>query len=36
LPDERLLQKVNLTSKKIMAEIDVGDGPYEVAVVSER
>jgi YVTN family beta-propeller protein len=36
LPDERLLQKVNLTSKKIMGQIDLGNGPYEVAVVGER
>ena len=35
LPDERLLQKVNLTSKKIMGQIDLGNGPYEVAVVGE-
>ncbi len=36
LPDRRLVQKVNFTSKKIMAEFDVGDGAYEVVVVGER
>ena len=36
LPNRKLVQKVNFTSKRIMAEIDVGDGASEVAVVGER
>ena len=35
LPDKRTLQKINLTSKKTAAEIDVGDGAYAVVVVGE-
>ncbi len=35
LPDKRTLQKINLTSKKTTAEIDVGDGAYAVVVVGE-
>ena len=35
LPDQRTLQKINLTSKKTTAEIDVGDGAYAVVVVGE-
>ena len=36
LRDEGILQKINLTSKKIMAELDVGERPYEVVVIGER
>ncbi len=36
LPDKRVLQKVNLTSKKIMAEIEVGEGAYAVVVMGEK
>jgi len=35
LPERRLVQKVNLTSKKIMAEIEVGERAYAVAVMGE-
>ena len=36
LPDRRTLQKINLTSKKIMAEIEVGETAYAVVVMGER
>ena len=36
LPDKRKLQKINLTSKRSMAELEVGEGAYAVAVVGER
>lgn len=36
LPDKRRLQKINLTSKKTMAEIEVGEGAYAAVVVGER
>lgn len=36
VPDKRIVQKLNLTSKKIMAEIEVGGAPYEVSVLGER
>jgi len=36
LPDKRKVQKINLTSKRSMAEIEVGEGAYAVAVVGER
>lgn len=36
LPDRKLLQKVNFTSKEIIAEIDVGEGAYSAAVMGER
>lgn len=36
LPDVRAVRKVNLTSKRIMAEIEVGEGAYAVAVTGER
>jgi YVTN family beta-propeller protein len=36
LRDKGTLQKINLTSKKIMAELDVGERPYEVVVIGER
>ena len=35
IPERRLVKKVNLTSKKIMAEIEVGEGAYAVAVMGE-
>ena len=35
LPEKRLVQKINLTSKKIMAEIDVAEVAYAVAVMGE-
>jgi len=35
LPERRIVQKVNLTSKKIMAEIEAGEGAYAVAVMGE-
>lgn len=36
LPDKGILQKINLTSKVTMGEIDVGKRPYEVVVLGER
>jgi YVTN family beta-propeller protein len=35
-PEKRVLQKVNLTSKRILSEIEVDKGAYAVAVVGER
>ncbi len=35
LPDRRVLRKVNLTSKKTMAEIEVGQGAYAIVVMGE-
>jgi YVTN family beta-propeller protein len=35
LPERRLVQKVNLTSKKIAGEIEVNEGAYAVAVMGE-
>ena len=35
LPERRVVQKVNLTSKKIMAEIEVGEGAYAIVVMGE-
>ena len=35
LPQKRLVQKVNLTSKKIMAEIEVDEGAYAAVVMGE-
>jgi YVTN family beta-propeller protein len=35
LPERRLVQKINLTSKKIMAEIEVAEVAYAVAVMGE-
>jgi YVTN family beta-propeller protein len=34
--EARTLRKVNLVSKKIMGEIEVGQGPFAVAVMGER
>ncbi len=36
LPRKKMLQKINLTSKKIMARIEVGEGAYAVVVMGER
>ena len=35
LPEKRLLRRVNLTSKKIVAELDVGKGAYAVVAMGE-
>jgi YVTN family beta-propeller protein len=36
LPGKRLLQKINLTSKRIVAEIDLYQGAYQVVVMGEN
>jgi len=36
LPDKKVLQKINLISKKISAQIDVGDAAYAAVVMGER
>jgi YVTN family beta-propeller protein len=36
LSDRSVLQKFNLISKKLMAEIDMGEGAYAVVVMGER
>jgi DNA-binding beta-propeller fold protein YncE len=36
IPDKKILQKINATSKKISAQIDVGEGAFAVAVMGER
>jgi YVTN family beta-propeller protein len=36
IPERKILQKINLTNKRIMAEIDVGEGAYALAVMGER
>ena len=36
LSDRSVLQKINLISKKLMAEIDLGEGAYAVVVMGER
>lgn len=36
LPGKRLLQKINLTSKRSQSEIEVGDEAYELVVMGER
>lgn len=36
IPEMKLLQKISLTSRKIIAEIDVGEGAYAVVVMGER
>ena len=36
IPDKRMLQKINIISKKISASIDVAEGAYAAAVLSER
>ncbi|TFG89942.1 MAG: hypothetical protein E4H16_02725 [Candidatus Atribacteria bacterium] len=35
-PDGKILQKINLTSKKVVAEIEVDVGAYAVVVMGER
>jgi hypothetical protein len=36
LSDRRILQKINLVSKKVVAEIEVGKGAYAIVVMGER
>ena len=36
IPDRKMLQKINITSKKISAKIDVAEGAFAVAVMGER
>jgi YVTN family beta-propeller protein len=36
LSDRRILQKINLTSKKLVAEIEVGKGAYAIAIMGQR
>jgi hypothetical protein len=36
IPDKKMLQKINITSKKISSKIDVGEGAFAVAVMGER
>jgi len=36
LPGRRLLQKINLTSKRIMAEIELDEGAFQVVVMGEN
>lgn len=36
LSDRRILQKINLVSKKVVAEIEVGKGAYAIAVMGQR
>jgi YVTN family beta-propeller protein len=36
LSDRNILQKINLVSKKVVAEIDVGKGAYAIVVMGER
>jgi YVTN family beta-propeller protein len=36
LPDKKILQKINVISKKIIAQIDVGDAAYAAVVMGER
>jgi hypothetical protein len=36
LSDRRTLQKINLTSNKVLSEIDVGKGAYAIVVMGER
>lgn len=36
IPEKKVLQKINLTNKRIIAQIDVGDGTYALAVMGER
>jgi YVTN family beta-propeller protein len=35
IPDRKVLKKVNLTSKKMIAQIEVAEGAYEVVVMGE-
>jgi YVTN family beta-propeller protein len=36
IPDKKMLQKINIISKKISSKIDVGEGAFAVAVMGER
>jgi YVTN family beta-propeller protein len=36
IPDKNMLQRININSKKISANIDVGEGAYAVVVMGER
>jgi len=36
LSDRSILQKINLISKKVVSEIEVGKGAYEIVVMGER
>lgn len=36
LANRKILQKINLVSKKVVAQIDVGKGAYAIGVVGER
>ena len=36
MPDRKILQKINLTSKKIIAEINLPEGAHAVVVMGER
>jgi YVTN family beta-propeller protein len=36
LSDRKILQKINLISKKVLSEIEVGKGAYEIVVMGER
>lgn len=36
LSDRKILQKINLISKKVVSEIEVGKGAYEIVVIGER
>ena len=36
LSDRKILQKINLVSKKVVAEIEVGKGAYAIVVMGER
>ena len=36
IPDQNMLQKININSKKISASIDVGEGAWAVVVMGER
>jgi len=36
IPERKVLQMINLTNKRIIAEIDVGEGAYAVAVMGGR
>ena len=35
-PDNQQLLKINLTSKRIVSELDVGEAPYAVALANQR
>jgi YVTN family beta-propeller protein len=36
IPERRMIQKVNLTSKRIVAELEVREGAYAVVLMGER